>query len=267
MHSSIIDVWDVQTYDTALVAMLAKYGQLLFDYFRTDQEIDAEYKASNHIMRRDNPFAPAFMRLVDEVSGEMNSRTIRGWHYTRMTDDELERVRSAGLAPSTIQGLRDRLDLRVTAGDFTEAQADAIFAGSPFHGQAASRGGKLYMIANPEPHDYDGLEGILGHWGGESAYFWQEDPDILDLLSVTGQAAIIEIAMPMSASEHLASAGSSVVHRFALSLGCSCETKDFELYTTQPLPTSAILNVHVDGDDLFQRVARGYPERYPNEDA
>lgn len=263
----IVDVWDVQTYDGELLAMLDGQRQLLIDYFRAEKEIDAEYAAPGYSLRRDNPFADAFLRFVEHISAAMRSRTIRAWHYSRMTDDEIALVRGSGLVPSTIEGLRLRLDRRVAAGDFTQAQANAIFAGSPFHAQPAARVGKIFMTARPEPHDYNGLQGILGHWGGESAYFWQEDPDILDLLSTTGTSAVIEIAMPVSASKHFANAGTAVVHRFARSLGCDCEAKDFELYSVQPLSPSAMLNIHLDGDALFRLIARGYPDRYVAEDA
>jgi hypothetical protein len=264
--TGIIDVWDIETYDAELLTMLAAERQLLIDYFRTGDEIDTEYAASKLMPRRDNPHASAFYRLVDRISHAMEARTIRGWHYSRLTPDEIEQIEREGLVPSSIEGLRARLDRRVASGDFTVAQADRIFAGSPFHAQAESRGGKLYMVANPEPHDYDGLADILRHWGGESTYFWQRDPEILALLKATGRAAIIEIAMPIAASTHSAAAGMAAIHRFARSLGCACETKDFELYATHPLPASAVLNIHLEDDSSFQRIARGYPDRYSDDD-
>jgi len=260
--TAIIDIWDIETYDAELVAMLAAERQLLIDYFRTDHEIDAEYAASKHIMRRDNPHASAFYRLVDQISHAMESRTIRAWHYSRLTPDEIEQIEREGLVPSSIEDLQARLDRRVASGDFSAGQADRIFAGSPYHAQAESRVGKLYMVANPEPHDYDGLTGVLRHWGGESTYFRLRDPEILALLRATGRAVIIEIAIPISASTRSAWAGFAAIHRFARSLGCDCETKDFELYATRALHASAVLNLHLEDDGVFQRIARGYPERY-----
>lgn len=261
MTDRVIDVWDIESYDSALRGLLAANDRLITDYARVDREIDAEYRASRLGLRRDNPHAPAYYRLIDAVADEMRRRTIRGWHYSRLTDDEIERLLVSGLEPSSLDGLRRRLNARVAAADFTEEQAEAIYRSSPFHEQLGSRAGKIYMVAMPEPLEESGLEEIIGHWGGESAFFWQRDPQILALLQATGRAAIIEIAMPLVSSRHHGAAGQSAVHRFARSLGCDVAPYDFELYSVDPLPGSAIRAVHRQDDALFGRVGSDYPDR------
>jgi hypothetical protein len=94
----------------------------------------------------------------------MEQRSIRGWHYTRLTDDETALLESDGVHTSTLADIRRRLDLQVSARRLSAETAAALYAASPFHEQHDSRAGKFWMASHPVPADDGGVELLLGHW-------------------------------------------------------------------------------------------------------
>ena len=66
----------------------------------------------------------------------METRTIRAWHYTRLTDAEVEQLRTIGIALSSLDASRRRLEAQAYAEDPLRDQgrayaAKAIWAGVP----------------------------------------------------------------------------------------------------------------------------------------
>ena len=83
----------------------------------------------------------------------MNERIIRGWHYTRMVDAEVDQFRRDGVRLPSSASIRVRLDAQVAAGAFTAAEADAIFTASPFQrGQSQIRLGRFWMVSVSYTH-------------------------------------------------------------------------------------------------------------------
>jgi hypothetical protein len=144
-----IDVWNVASFDETLLAKLRKEERLVRDCLTTRQRLFQEQEAAGgRILVQENVYGQAFQAFVEDVGRDMNSRVIRAWHYTRLSDDELELVSSHGLHPSTLDSLRRRLDARVKAGAFSSKTADALYAASPIHHQPR-RTGKFYMASEP----------------------------------------------------------------------------------------------------------------------
>lgn len=257
----LIDIWDVETYDTELIAQLRSQQQHFVDYYTTDRTNYLEREASD---RRgpppSNPHAAAYYRFAEALMGAMQTRTIRAWHYTRMTDREVEVVASSGLYPSTIATLRARLADRVADGDLDADEARSIFEASPFHNdQFGSRGGKFWLTSHPRSIDDSGVTSLLAHWGGESTYFNHDEGDILDRLSNVGTPRVLEIAVPVSITPDAYSAAIAVIALFARTLGCHADWGGFDLYARDPLRPEALLRVHTSGESDFAMLGRGYP--------
>src|SRR5579863_10375508 len=115
--SSLIDVWDAKTFDEELSVILAEHAELIRNYMMTDHEIfvahDLGRGPEKSIIRPDNPFTSAFLALKESLGERMRSRTMRAWHYTRLTAAEVEILRTEGVHVSTPATLRTRLDLQV----------------------------------------------------------------------------------------------------------------------------------------------------------
>ena len=262
LPAAIMDVWNIESFDAELRSSLDTYADLIRDYMSTNRRQWLEREASDHTgAYPENCFAGAFMRVEEHiVMPLMEARTIRVWHYTRMTDREVDIMRRDGIYPSSLANFRARLDAEVAAGSFSAEIADRLFADSPYQSdQRASRSGKFWAVSNPHSIDDGGVKLLVKSWGGEAAYFWQRDEGLQELLKRIGRARVLEVSMPLSYSRHAFSAARAVVATYGRMLGCVPDNGGFDLYTSQPLPAQNVLAVHSQGDPTFSTMARGYP--------
>lgn len=262
MTSPLTDVWNVKSFDQALRTKLDSQTQLVRDYLATSHRQFLEREASDHrAAHPTNPFGRRYMDFNEEIGRDMESRTIRAWHYTRLVDEEVSDIQKNGIYPGTLDTLRRRLDAMAAKGLFSKADADALYAASPCHHreQQPGRLGKFWMVSTPVPIDDGGVELLLENWGGESTYFWLEDERLERLVASLGRPRVIEIAVPLALTRHAYAAGCAVVGAFARTLGCRPERGAFDLYATEALGPASILNVHTAGDTTFGKIGLDYP--------
>ena len=204
MTSTPIDVWNLDTFDEDLLAELNSERDLLRDYALTDKRQFLEREAADGwVPPASNPYAAARNCFVERVvMPAMEQRAIRAWHYTRLTDDETALLKSEGVYVSTLERIRQRLDVHVSAGTWSSETADALYAASPFHHQNDSRAGMFWMTSHPIATDNGSVELLLEHWGGEGVYFWLKDPQLIDLVKSFGRPRVIELAVPLGCTRH-----------------------------------------------------------------
>lgn len=256
-----IDVWNAATFDDRLAGALREHAELVRDYLATDRQQFIARELSDHTQPHAfNPFATAYGTLIEDIGQMMEARTIRAWHYCRLTDEEAEMLKQSGIRLSTTDTLATRLDAQVATGSLSRAEADGIFAASPFQGnQFQARSGKYWMVSTPVPPQDSGVKQLLGHWGGEVVYFWLRDQKLIDRVREIGRGRVIEVAVPMSATRHSHRAACAVVATFARLLGCKPDRNNFDLYTTQPLGSDAILRIHSEDEPDFAALGTTFP--------
>jgi hypothetical protein len=261
---ALIDVWDIDTFDADLRGDLDCHADLIRDYMLTSRRQWLEREASDRRMPYpENPYAGKFLAVTEYMMGLMEQRTIRAWHYTRMSDAEIAVLRRDGIHLSTLDAIRARLAAQVAAGSFSQDVADRLFADSPFQSdQLGSRSNKFWMVSHPIDVEDSGVELLLESWGGEAAYFWQRDEALQELLKGIGRPRVLEIAMPLVHSRHCYSAAEAVVATYGRTLDCDPDKKAFDLYTHQPLGPEHLLTIHSEGDAGYSAMGRGYPERF-----
>jgi hypothetical protein len=259
--STPIDVWDTVTFDQVLMAALSAGKQLVCDYLTTHRhQFEEREAASGWVPHATNPFASDYIAFAEGIGRNMESRTIRAWHYTRMVDDEVRIIRENGIYPGTLETLQVRLDALVKSGLITQSDAKALYAASPCHHreQQPARLGKFWMTSDPILADDRGVELLLGNWGGEATYFWLQDKTLEKLVASIGRPRIIEIAVPVASTNHWYSAGEAVVAAYARTLGCRPDGGAFDLYSITPLGAAAVLAIHSEGEPSFKKMARGF---------
>ncbi|WP_312930862.1 hypothetical protein [Agrobacterium cavarae] len=261
MLTAAIDVWNLATFDEELLALLRTYGTALLHYQVTSRNNYEEQQAAHGwVPLKDNPFAADRMFILEQIMmPAMEQRTIRAWHYTRLTDGEVDRFRVNGIQTSDLKGIQRRLDEQVAAGALDSATAGAIFCESPFHAQASSRSGKFWMVSHPYLVTDGGVELLLQHWGGEGVYFWLTKPFHIESVQRIGRPRIIEVAVPLSVTSSVYMAANAVVATYVASLGGKPNGSAFDLYATSSLGADAVLAVHSEGDPTFADMALGYP--------
>jgi len=256
-----IDVWDTKTFDPALSTLLAENTALVRAYMERDRQIflDHDLGRSRSILRPVNAHAGAYQLLAETLGREMDSTAVRAWHYTRLTNREVDLLRRDGIQLSTLPSLRARLDAQVEAGAITAETAAALFAASPFHRQMESRSNKFWMTSHPIAIDDGGVAPLMAHWGGEGASMWMKDPALLGQVAALGAPRILEILVPIVATNHAHPAGEAVLATFGRGLGCIPEKRAFSLYAKSALPPDAVLAVHTEGEPAFAAMGQGHP--------
>ncbi len=265
MAGKPIDVWSVPTFDEALLQRLAEGRASIKSYFDTEVEIFLAHdlgRGPRTVLRPENPHYDAFERLEAAITALMAERTIRAYHYTRLADDEVARMHTHGIEPSTPNTLRARLDGRVRAGALKQEHIEVLLKASPFQTQLKNRANMFWMTSHPIAIDDFGVTPLMKHWGGEVASMWLKDEELLATLAAIGKPRIIEIAVPLSSTSHAYGAAKAVVAAYGRSLGAIPEKHLFSLYASAHLSPEVILAVHTEGDDAFVRIGRSYPEGF-----
>lgn len=265
--SEIIDVWNVATFDAALRAALDQDAGLIRDHVDRDNAIFLEHDHGDSprrsLIRPKNEHAGAHMHLTERIMALMNERTIRAWHYTRMTDDDVARMRVEGIRLSTPALLRERLDRLVAAGLVTPEQAADFVARSPFNSdQQQSRANKFYLASHPQRLTCSGVRSLLGFWGGEVVSFFVQDDPIARPLAAMGVARVLEVATPVRATRNAHNAAQAVLAAYARTLGCVESAHDFDVCVIEPVPAHAILRAHARGEPDFESMIAAYPPGY-----
>jgi hypothetical protein len=223
LASRFIDVWDAKTFDGELAATLTENSDLIRNYTTTAHKIFLAYDLGREpkLRRRPtNPFSSDFTRLKEAIGELMECRTIRAWHYTRLTDPEVQIFQRAGIHLSTPAALRTRFDALVTSGGIAPEVADSLYNASPFHSdQWESRLNKFWMASHPVAIDHPGVERLMAYWGGEVASWWTQDPRLLAPLAAAGKPRVVQLAVPLALTRCAIFAGEAVVTTFGRTLG------------------------------------------------
>lgn len=243
----MIDTSDPRTFDEELLAVLRDNHALIQNYLMRECEIfetyDNYYGAGRPPSRPDNHFWPPFQALRDDLIPLMETRVIRGFHYTRMTEAELEIMRADGIRLSTPSFLEARLNSFVSEGLLTIDEVQAILDQSPFKTQLEIRQNMFWMVSSRLPMEDYGVKPLLAAWGGEVASMHLKDNAIFAKLKSIGRPRMIEVGAPLSATNKTYSAACGVIGAYALQHGWPSEDGVFDFYVNRDLPADAILDV------------------------
>lgn len=275
MTTEIIDTWNAKTFTEDILEFLKEHTETIIRFHRYEQQTDEDLEHLQRYERRNrNPFADNYNRIREELAALMSSKTIRAFHYTRMIDAEVENVLANGFfAPTSATAfahLSDRVGRLVKSGMLSIQEGDRIFSSSPLMhpDQLYAREG-FWMTSTPfHPADRSVIL-LVNHWGGEVGYFWideSQDPDLLNRVQSIGRGRVFELAVPLSDNERRPimgcwSAANTVLNLFARDIGFQTDRLGFDLCVKSPLPASAILAVHTEGDESYTTFGDDYPDR------
>ena len=262
----LIDLWDVETFGEGLVSKLQSQARMLRNYSAVERARSPEVHASSYKETfRDDSHDREYYDFLNDLSEGIKHRTIRAWHYTRLTESEVDEILTNGVQLSTSESMCRRLDAQIAIGQISAEIADALFEKSPlrdFQG-ATSRSDRFWMTSHPLRVDDCCVAPLVKNWGGEVIHFWlNESKNLKQVVRVIGKGRVIEIGVPIAATRHRHVAAKSVAATFAQSRGYFADFGAFDLYAVRALGPEAILAVHTEGDATFEHIARGYPDRF-----
>lgn len=189
----MIDTWDTTTLDDELRELLECDADLICEYHEAQQVGDGSESA----------FRTAMDRLKEDLKKHLLTRTVRAFHYTRITDAEAARMAQGGPRISTVAALRARLDALVSDGDISAGESDTIFeAGRKTI--APCEPWKFYMIWRPIDPNNGLIRPFLKAWGGEVAQNADLDRGLRARLTPLGAPREVEIALKVADAPHMA---------------------------------------------------------------
>jgi hypothetical protein len=259
-----IDVWDFGTLGDALADELQSHRELVKAYFDKERAIYAEKNEQPALINQANEFAELFQNWQEQFANNLGGRSIRAWHYTRMTNCELTGLRRDGALLSTPTSLIQRLDALVERGTISQQDAREIVRKSPFQTQLKERSNKFWLVSHPLAVDDRSVRRLLAYWGGEVASFHLDDNDaLLKQLYTIGIPRVVEMAVPLDATRHAYRAAKCLVEMFGRSIGCRpLDWGAVDICYEQPLSSDALLRIHSEGEPTFANMGRGYPSNY-----
>jgi len=263
----VIDIWDVATLDGELTSALGENADLICSYWSENARLFREREAQTvRGPPEENRFSNAYQELKERVGKLMESRTIRAWHYTRLTDAEVARIRTDGIQPMTLAMIRERLDAAVVDGAMDSTAANALFDASPYHRQIdGNRQDKTWFAAEPFSVASSDVEELLATWGGESIGWAHRSGPTRDLLMGIGRPRVLEVELPLLSSTRVYEAGCAVIDAYSLQLGCSgAWPPGADIVVVEPVLPEWIVDVHSEGDEAYRLMGRGYPSAYVN---
>jgi hypothetical protein len=273
-NSHLIDLWDIGTYDSDIRDHLDSYKEVITGYLDLERKKDIMVTVlATWEPIRPNPFAADYMSAVESLGPIMAAKTVRAFHYSRMTDDEVQAVQAEGIVPTSVDSLKQRVDRQVISGTLTREQGDLIIDRGPLQTAAFGVRHGFWSTSSPIHPDNAAVNLLVDHWGGESAYWLftgPEDRPMVEVLKRIGRGRVIEIAMSLKdPNGGLAgfSAARTAVRGYVRSLDHQIYPEALDLALEHPLPASHILKVHTEGEDGYIAMGRGYPSNYVAPDA
>lgn len=257
-----IDAWNPDTFSDELLGVLEENSDLVVSYHIEGKRLmDEHLNSSPYRSLEPNPFTSAYLSFSEEVLAPVLAKArIRTWHYTRLTDAELDQM-CQGLVASSLGFLSDRLDKLVTNQVISRDIAEEVLGQSPLHKQKSAREGRLWSVVIPVPSNDGGVAPLLRSWGGESAYFWLSSEVIANKLKDIGKPRIIELETSLSDGINAHSVADTILEAWAVKYGAKVTLTGCDLAVTASIPATKVLHAHSEGDASFELVGIDYPAR------
>jgi len=197
--------------------------------------------------------ARAFDAAIRTLGEALMPHALRGYHFTRLTEQEAVHIRENGLEVLSTELLERRVTSQVTRGKVTEEQAQRLLANN--QAGASSRSGKAWFCFYPAHEAGEaGIGSLVRHWGGEALYkFNAQDTELSPILKSLGSPALVEAEVPvalLSTTNRLAIAVSELdlIHQ---QIRSSEYPRRFEDYSTRTLEASRVRRVVLHPENEF----------------
>lgn len=225
---TLLDLENPQNWPSPLSHFLEKHYQLFLGW--------AE-RGSDRVSPQD------YDRAVRELEQILRGYVIRGWHCTRLTDEEIAAIERDGMTLPNAEMLARRIDAVAAAGGFAPEVAAALKAKNQAHEE--NRAGRLWFCFFPPSIEYHGVSDFFKYWGGEALYN-SHDRHVYNapIIGKVGTPCIVEADVPIAFCAPHSWLSLMVVRRFLISRGFqTTEPVHHEDKIIQPLPASAIRRI------------------------
>ncbi len=237
MH--LIDLANPTTWPRNLVNVLEKNGPLFQAWFTGNP----------------SQSGAAFDAAHADVTAELNTCEMIGWHCTRLTDSEIALIEATGMQLPNVQILKERIDRLVKAGQLTRLIADALKGTNQAGGM--NRAGRIWFcFFAPGEAGESGIHRFFRHWGGEALYNSHEGNNVTSpVLTSIGTPCVVEAAVQIFSLSPHSYVTQRIIKRFLWGKSLfHSEPEILEGYTLSPISAGSIKRVTKHPDVEFIRL-------------
>lgn len=150
-----------------------------------------------------NQHRAGYDTLLARTEALLRGHRLVGYHCTRLTPAEVDRVRREGLRALSPDLVRARLEALVDAGEMSAAQCRFFLDHPMLHSHLANRHGRrtdlVWLCPNRSTlRGASGVYRLFRSWGGEALYAgFEDDPAVIAVLTALGHPAIVKCALPL----------------------------------------------------------------------
>jgi len=264
----MIAVWDIGTYGEDVREYLKQHQDLVRLHRERAIELDdvvppEDPKDRLRFKWPTNEHYPAYMQARDGLAPLLESKSFRTFHYTRMTDGEVENILREGIRMTSVDFLNERLQLAVSDNLLSPEIAERIHQSSALRSPEFGVREGFWTTACPIDVTGAAVEMLVAHWGGESSYFpfmgGAEDGTMLTVMQGIGRGRILEIEVPMSSTRGHGpqSATMAIFDVLERSLGFE-RSLALDFNVLDPLPPSVIQRVLSEGEADYHEVSKAF---------
>ncbi len=186
-----------------------------------------------------------FDRAIHCLGDSLRPFSLRGYHFTRLTDHEAAQVEKQGLEILSVDLIERRIAAQVTSGALTLDQGSRLLQKNQI--RDANRTGMAWFCFYAANEVLEGgVMPLLKHWGGEALYnFNADDLELGPLLRSMGRPALIEAHVPASYLSNTFRLASAVYRADLANQGLRTKERPgrFEDYSTRPLDSRMVRQV------------------------
>jgi hypothetical protein len=251
---------DVSTWPAPLLEYLASEYEMFLAHARSDRDTMDAYLAPKDkyiclSMYPPNPHFRAREHAAQTVLDLLQGEPLRGWHCSRLTAKEVDRITRHGMQPPDLAILRERIDQIQSEGLI--AYKIAVRLRTENDADHTYRKGRIWFcFFEPRSAGQHGIERFFRRWGGEALYVaHEEDETTGEVLRTIGRPCLIEVDVPIAAIRRVTYLGEKVIRRFLLHNGFDTrESWEHEDHVSDPISAASILRFVFHPDPEFARL-------------
>jgi hypothetical protein len=239
----VTTIWlpDGGTWPENVLAFLQKNVDV-FDRWYNREEETSTFTEAKHVAAVAE--AHRYDQAILALSEELKPHSLRGYHCTRLTDQEIDQIKKHGMSLPDTELLYRRIDALIGARVLTKEAATKLKSKNQADEQF--RKSRIWFcFYEPLIAGQGGIEDLLRHWGGEALYNSHDrDEELGPLLRSIGMPCLVEVDAPITSLRSIDSLSIDVARVYATkSTSTSTVKVQFEACVLAPLLAPSIINV------------------------
>lgn len=194
-------------------------------------------------------------KIVVTLTDILNGYSLHGYHCTRLTNEEIQKVLLEGMQPQNCDLLYERISVLENTGKISTKVSTRLK--NENQANEPNRIGQIWFcFFAPHIATEHGINRLFKSWGGEALYNSHEgDPETGKKLNRIGIPCIIEAKVPIVGLTGY-SLSICMIKQFCFNRGLDENPGEFEDYSNIPIVKDNILAIHRFPDPKFNELTK-----------